>query len=183
MGRCIDTNLKQGRRGRARAFLVLSIVVNLGLLGFFKYADFVIQTVNQIPGVQLPLLNLPLPSGISFYTFQTMSYSIDLYRGEVPVQKNLISFGTYVTLFPQLIAGPIVRMKTIAGELNRREESCDLFSQGVRRFIIGLGKKVLLANNIGMIFSQVSQWICTACRNFMAKTSIWDFRLHVPNLF
>ncbi len=157
MGRCIDTNLKQGRRGRARAFLVLSIVVNLGLLGFFKYADFVIQTVNQIPGVQLPLLNLPLPIGISFYTFQTMSYSIDLYRGEVPVQKNLISFGTYVTLFPQLIAGPIVRMKTIAGELNRREESCDLFSQGVRRFIIGLGKKVLLANNIGMIFSQVSQ--------------------------
>ena len=106
MGRCIDTNLKQGKRGRARGYLILSIVVNLGLLGFFKYADFVIQTINLLPGVQIPLLHLPLPIGISFYTFQTMSYSIDLYRGEVPVQKNIISFGTYVTLFPQLIAVP-----------------------------------------------------------------------------
>ena len=157
MGRCIDTNLKQGRKGRARIFLIVTIVVNLGLLGFFKYADFVIATINMIPGVSLPLLNLPLPIGISFYTFQTMSYSIDLYRGDVKVQKNIISFGTYVTLFPQLIAGPIVRMKTIAEELNHREESYDLFSQGVRRFAIGLGKKVLLANNIGMIFSEVAK--------------------------
>ena len=89
MGRCIDTNLKQGRKGRARIFLIVTIVVNLGLLGFFKYADFVIATINMIPGVSLPLLNLPLPIGISFYTFQTMSYSIDLYRGDVKVQKIL----------------------------------------------------------------------------------------------
>lgn len=157
MGRCIDTNLNRGKRGRARGFLILSIVVNLGLLGFFKYADFLITTFNQIPGVNLPLLGLPLPIGISFYTFQTMSYSIDLYRGQVPVQKNIISFGTYVTLFPQLIAGPIVRMKSIAEELNHREESYGLFAQGVRRFIVGLGKKVLLANNIGVIFSEVAK--------------------------
>lgn len=157
IGRGIDTSLKLGKRGRARIFLLLSVVVNLGLLGFFKYADFVIQTINMIPGFNIPLLNLPLPIGISFYTFQTMSYSIDLYRGEIPVQKNIISFGTYVTLFPQLIAGPIVRIKSIAHELNHREESYDLFAQGVRRFVFGLGKKVLLANNIGMIFSEVAK--------------------------
>ena len=155
MGRCIDTSLKRKKQGRARGFLILSIAVNLGLLGFFKYADFFITTVNSIPGVSIPLLNLPLPIGISFYTFQTMSYSIDLYRGEVPVQKNMVSFGAYVTLFPQLIAGPIVRMKSIAEELNHREISYHLFAQGVRRFIVGLGKKVLLANNIGAVFSEI----------------------------
>ena len=101
--------------GRAKKVLALAVVLNVALLGFFKYADFFVENLNALTGLAIPALQIPLPIGISFYTFQAMSYLIDLYRGDVPVQRNIISFGTYVSLFPQLIAGPIVRMRTVVG--------------------------------------------------------------------
>lgn len=135
--------------------LVSSCFINLGLLGFFKYTDFLIGSINSWLGLSLPLTNLPLPIGISFYTFQTMSYTIDVYRRKCPVQHNIISFGCYVAMFPQLIAGPIVRYITIAEELNTRRETLDGFIKGLTEFMLGLAKKVLLANNIGALWSLV----------------------------
>ena len=145
----------RGQRGAKMALLV-SVCVNLGLLGVFKYSDFLIGTVNSLFGTALPQPNLPLPIGISFYTFQTMSYTIDVYRGEARAQKNIINFGAYVTLFPQLIAGPIVRYQTVADELEHRDCTADLFADGVKRFACGIGKKVLLANNIGLLWEAAS---------------------------
>ena len=141
---------------KAKIGLLVSVIVNLSLLCLFKYADFLIGTVNGIFGCSIPLLNLPLPIGISFYTFQTMSYTIDVYRGDAKVQKNIISFGAYVSLFPQLIAGPIVRYQTIADQIDERTHSADKFGEGVKRFVCGLGKKVLLANNIGLLWDTIS---------------------------
>lgn len=129
---------------------------NLGLLIFFKYADFLIGTVNEIFGTTIPQHGLPLPIGISFYTFQTMSYTIDVYRGQAKAQKNIITFGAFVSLFPQLIAGSIVRYCDIAEQLESRVHSFDKFGGGVRRFVTGLGKKVLLANNIGAVWNTIS---------------------------
>lgn len=145
----------RGQRG-AKIALLVSVCVNLGLLGVFKYSDFLIGTVNSLFGTALPQPNLPLPIGISFYTFQTMSYTIDVYRGEARAQKNIINFGAYVTLFPQLIAGPIVRYQTVAEELEHRDCTADLFADGVKRFACGVGKKVLLANNIGLLWEAAS---------------------------
>ena len=145
----------RGQR-RAKAALLVSVCVNLGLLGVFKYSDFLICTVNSLFGTAMPQPNLPLPIGISFYTFQTMSYTIDVYRGEAKAQKNIINFGAYVTLFPQLIAGPIVRYQTVADELEHRECTVELFSSGIKRFVCGIGKKVLLANNIGLLWEAAS---------------------------
>lgn len=143
-------------RPRAKRVVICSIVINLALLGFFKYYDLFAETLSLIPGISIPVLGLSLPIGISFYTFQTMSYPIDLYRGDAEVQRNFISFGTFVALFPQLIAGPIVRYKDIAAQLGFRAGNIEQFSSGVRRFIVGLGKKVLLANNIGMLWDAYS---------------------------
>ena len=140
---------------RARLIVLSSIIINLSLLSFFKYSDFLIGNVNFLFNTGFKQLNLQLPIGISFYTFQTMSYTIDVYRGDAPVQKNPISLATYVTLFPQLIAGPIVRYQTVAEQINQREETIDKFAKGVKRFTIGLGKKVLIANNIGMLWSEI----------------------------
>ena len=137
--------------------LIISLCGNLGLLFFFKYADFLAGTINSLAGFSLPKHNLPLPIGISFYTFQTMSYTIDVYRGTAKVQRNIISFGAYVALFPQLIAGPIVRYRDIAEELDTRTHCFDSFGEGARRFVTGLAKKVLLANNIGLLWDAVSQ--------------------------
>lgn len=145
----------RGKKG-AKIALLISVCVNLGLLGVFKYSDFLIGTLNSIFSTAIPQPNLPLPIGISFYTFQTMSYTIDVYRGEAKAQKNIIDFGAYVTLFPQLIAGPIVRYQTVADELAHREYTTDLFADGVRRFACGIGKKVLLANNIGLLWETAS---------------------------
>ena len=142
---------------KAKIGLLVSVFVNLGLLCLFKYTDFFITTINSITGTAIPLLNLPLPIGISFYTFQTMSYTIDVYRGDAKVQNNIISFGAYVSLFPQLIAGPIVRYQTIADQINDRTHSFDKFGDGVKHFAVGLAKKVLLANNIGLLWSAVSK--------------------------
>lgn len=137
--------------------LLISVFTNLSLLFFFKYTDFFIGTINTVFGTDIAMLNLPLPIGISFYTFQTMSYTIDVYRGDAKVQKNILSFGAYVSLFPQLIAGPIVRYQDIADQLNERTHSFDRFGDGVKRFVTGLGKKVLLANNIGLLWDTISK--------------------------
>lgn len=160
-GILVDRFLRQGRSRSARVALIGSSVVSLSLLGFFKYADFVIGTVNSLTGSELGLLKLALPIGISFYTFQTMSYTIDVYRGEAKVQKNLISFGAYVTMFPQLIAGPIVQYKTIDEQLRTRKETAEQFAEGVHRFMVGLGKKVLLANNAGALWDSIRAMTCT----------------------
>ncbi|MEG1835824.1 MAG: MBOAT family O-acyltransferase [Oscillospiraceae bacterium] len=133
----------------AKVALVSSIIINLLMLGIFKYSDFVIITINEIFGLSIPLTNLPLPIGISFFTFQTMSYTIDVYRGDVHAEKNIFSFSTFVCLFPQLIAGPIVRYSDIANELHDRKITIKDFSDGISRFVIGLSKKVLIANVLG----------------------------------
>ena len=126
-------------------------MVSLSLLGLFKYADFLLSSLNSLTGLSIPLLKLALPVGISFYTFQSLSYTIDVYRGTVPAQKSWIAFGTYVSLFPQLIAGPIVRYSDIARELEHRTHSREDVSLGIRRFLIGLGKKVILADNFALL--------------------------------
>ncbi|MDD6367122.1 MAG: MBOAT family protein [Stecheria intestinalis] len=143
-------------RKKAKHFLVGCIVVNLALLGFFKYWDFFASNLNHL-GLSLPILMLSLPIGISFYTFQTMSYPIDLYRKQTDPQKSLVSFGAYVCMFPQLIAGPIVRYVDVAKQLDHRTLSRQSFYDGTRRFIVGLCKKVLLANNAGQVFETISQ--------------------------
>ena len=138
-------------RNRKKRWLLASIVISVGLLGVFKYADFFIGSLNAVTGLKIPLLHLALPVGISFYTFQCLSYTIDVYRGSVPAQKSLINFGAYVALFPQLIAGPIVRYADIARELEHREHSWDNAAAGLRRFLVGLGKKVILADNFALL--------------------------------
>jgi alginate O-acetyltransferase complex protein AlgI len=155
-GRLIEYFQKQECPGRAKAALVVDLCGNLAILGFFKYADFFIGNINSLTGAGLSLLHIALPIGISFYTFQTMSYTIDVYRGEVAAQHNILNFATYVTLFPQLIAGPIVQYKTIARELNSRKATLQDFSEGAFRFSVGLAKKVLLANQIGSLWDTIS---------------------------
>ncbi|MBQ8835176.1 MAG: MBOAT family protein [Oscillospiraceae bacterium] len=143
-----------GRTGEQRwkkFWLAVSVVISIALLGLFKYADFFIGSFNAVAGLSVPLLRLALPVGISFYTFQCLSYTIDVYRDNVPAQKNLISFGAYVALFPQLIAGPIVRYVDVARELDRRTHSWEDFAVGIRRFLLGLGKKVILADNFALL--------------------------------
>ena len=145
-----------GKPKRAKAMLIVSVVGNLGILGFFKYTDFAINNINGLLGTAIPALGLLLPIGISFYTFQTMSYTIDVYRGLVPPQRNIIDFGAYVTLFPQLIAGPIVQYKTVAYDLEHRRENLAEASEGLQRLVIGLGKKVLIANQMGAIWEEIA---------------------------
>lgn len=152
-GRLMDKN--RGRQKRMKLLLVLSVVIDIGLLSVFKYTDFIITNVNAIFGSSFDLLNIALPIGISFYTFQAMSYTIDVYRNDVRVQKNLIDFGMYITMFPQLIAGPIVRYADVQDQLAERSVTTADFSEGVMRFVVGLGKKVLLANQMGAVWSEI----------------------------
>ena len=152
-GRLMDKN--RGRQKRMKLLLVLSVVIDIGLLSVFKYTDFIITNVNAIFGSSFDLLNIALPIGISFYTFQAMSYTIDVYRNDVRVQKNLIDFGMYITMFPQLIAGPIVRYADVQDQLAERSVTTADFSEGVMRFVVGLGKKVLLANQMGAVWSDI----------------------------
>src|SRR5574344_472492 len=141
---------------KRKKFLIISIIVNLFILGFFKYSDFLIGFINDIFNSNIPYLKLGLPIGISFYTFQTMSYTIDVYRREVKAEHNFINFMAYVSMFPQLIAGPIVRYETVSAELYKREVNFSKFSSGFLRFMRGLFKKVLIANNIGLLFTIIS---------------------------
>ena len=140
----------------AKRFVIASVIINLTILVFFKYTDFIIENLRVIPYFsKLEPLGLSLPIGISFYTFQTMSYTIDIYRKQAEVQKNIISFGAYVTAFPQLIAGPIIRYHTVAKQLVNRNETIDNFSAGMRRFISGLAKKVLIANTMAELCDNI----------------------------
>ena len=132
-----------------KVFVAVSLVFSLGALGYFKYADFFIANINKATGASLPFLEVALPIGISFYTFQMISYIIDVYRGDVAAQKNPITLGTYIALFPQLIAGPIVRYCDVAKQLGSREHTLHKTAQGIRRFVTGLGKKVIIANTLG----------------------------------
>jgi len=140
----------------AKAALIVGVVLNLAILGFFKYATFLLESLQAfLPMVQMVVPKIELPIGISFYVFQSMSYIIDVYRDDAPVQKNPITFGTYVTLFPQLIAGPIVRYADVARQLQQREEKVSMFAAGVRLFVVGLAKKVLLANQMGALWEHL----------------------------
>ena len=136
----------------ARWFVAESVILNLGLLGFFKYWDFFAENLSRLPGITLPALGLPLPIGISFFTFQTMSYTVDVYRQDAPAQRDIVAFGAYVTMFPQLVAGPIVRYQEVAAELKERVNTTADFAAGAGRFTVGLAKKVLLANSIGALW-------------------------------
>ena len=141
---------------KAKAAMIASVVLNLSVLGFFKYFDFIVKNLSLIPALSsLKPLNITLPVGISFYTFQTMSYTLDIYFGTAKVQKNIFSFGAYVAMFPQLIAGPIVRYSDVDEQLRKREHNFSLASSGVLRFICGLAKKVLLANTAGAVYEQL----------------------------
>ena len=140
---------------RLKLMLVISVIIDLGLLSVFKYTDFIITNINSVFGAGFDLLNIALPIGISFYTFQAMSYTIDVYRDDVRVQRNLIDFGMYITMFPQLIAGPIVRYSDIQDQLAERNVTAADFSEGIMRFVVGLGKKVLLANQMGAVWTQI----------------------------
>lgn len=144
---------KARRQAWKKFWLYLCVAAGVGLLGVFKYADFFVENFNAVTGLNVRLLRLALPVGISFYTFQSLSYIIDVYRGKVAVQKNPIAFGAYVTLFPQLIAGPIVRYADIARELDSRKTTWEDAMAGIRRFLIGLGKKVILADNFALLIS------------------------------
>ncbi len=139
---------------KARRAVASSVFFNLAILIFFKYWDFIAVNVNTLTGIALPVLGLPLPIGISFYTFQTMSYTIDVYRKDAPVQKNIITFGAFVTLFPQLIAGPIIQYRDVARQLTERDQGREKFASGITRFTVGLAKKVLLANAIGVLWDK-----------------------------
>lgn len=157
-------NTRQSKGSGAKGVLAAGVVTNLLILGFFKYAGFFVTQLKVLlpfmAGVKTPEIALPI--GISFYVFQSMSYLIDVYRHDAPVQKNVLTFGTYVTLFPQLIAGPIVRYSDVASQMNNRKESMEKFASGVQRFIIGLGKKLLLANPMGNVWELLQEQNGTA---------------------
>ena len=143
---------------KKKAILILSVIIDLGLLGWFKYAGFIAETINVIiPFANIPVLSIPLPVGISFYTFQIMSYTIDVYRRDTKAQHNLVSFGTYVSLFPQLIAGPIVRYRDVDAQLSERHENIEQFVKGIKIFTLGLVKKVLLANPMGLLWDEARE--------------------------
>lgn len=148
-GRLIENRREKVRE--SKALLIISVAVPLGLLAVFKYADFFLASLNSLSGADIPLLNLALPIGISFYTFQAVSYVIDVYRGDIPAEKSLITLSAYITLFPQLIAGPIVRYSDVADDMKNRKINLKNASDGIRRFVFGLGKKVLIANLLGTI--------------------------------
>ncbi len=147
---------KRENKSLKKALLIINIALNLGMLGFFKYAGFFVETISIIPLFSnLVAPEIALPIGISFYTFQTMSYTIDVYRGECAAQKDFVAFGTYVCLFPQLIAGPIVRYVDVADQLVNRRENFEQFNKGVKLFLVGLAKKVLIGNQMGALWSAI----------------------------
>lgn len=160
-------------------YLLIDVVTNLLILFFFKYADFIIANINTVTGLNIPLLNIPLPIGVSFNTFQSLSYIIDVYRGTVKCEKSFYNYLTYTTLFPQIIAGPIVRYETVDEELVDKKISLDNFSNGMKRFIIGLGKKVLIANNVGALWNIIELGNYTELSMFLSWIGIIAFALQI----
>lgn len=168
------------QRTIARRFVICSVVFNIGLLAFFKYYFFIASNLQALFQTEiLPVFSVALPIGISFYSFQTMSYPIDVYRQEAPVQTSMVAFGTYVTMFPQLIAGPIVRYQDIAQQLTTRSYTMELFYQGILRFVIGLGKKVVIANQIGLLWEDVSHLPINEVTTLMSWLGITAFALQL----
>ena len=153
---------------KAKTLFICAIVFNIGVLGFFKYSNFLIENIAGITGLGLRPLNLALPVGISFYTFQIMSYIIDLYNGNIRAQRRLLNFALYVSLFPQLIAGPIVKYKDIDDQLMYRKENWQSYSKGLNRFIFGLAKKLILANTLGSVYAAVQE---AGCENMSVLTA------------
>ena len=178
-GRVIDSALSDGRTGLAKFQFIADVVYNLAVLGFFKYADFVVDNINGLFGAHIPPLELPLPIGISFYTFQILSYIIDLYTGKIRVQKNLLSFALYISLFPQLIAGPIVKYRDIEEQLVGRKESWSKYSYGMTRFVVGLAKKLLLANTLGAVYSGIQATDVGTLSALTAWTGIACYTLQI----
>ena len=169
----------QDNKKKRLLYLLIDVIVNLLILFFFKYADFIISNINTITGLNLPLLNIPLPIGVSFNTFQSLSYIIDVYRGTVKCEKSFYNYLTYTTLFPQIIAGPIVRYETVDEELETKNISLDNFSKGMKRFIIGLGKKVLIANNVGALWHTIEIGNYSELSALFAWTGIVAFALQI----
>ncbi len=167
------------RKGIKRLMLWICLVWCIGSLLFFKYSDFFISNVNGILGTQIPALALTLPLGISFYTFQTLAYTIDVYRDEVETERNIINFGAFVVMFPQLIAGPIVNYKDISRELHSRRIEADKVSEGIKLFVFGLGKKVLIANNIGALWTQVESMGFANVSSALAWLGVVAFSLQI----
>lgn len=190
-------NKNEGNKPKQKLYLFIDIGVNLLILFFFKYADFIIANINEILNTQIPLLNIPLPIGVSFNTFQSLSYIIDVYRGTVKCEKSFYNYLTYTTLFPQIIAGPIVRYETVDEELETKKISMDNFSKGMRRFIVGLGKKVLIANNVGALWniieigeysemSMLLSWVCIiafALQIYFDFSGYSDMAIGLANIF
>ncbi len=171
MSLLIDKTKKKNIR---RLVFIITILINVGLLGYFKYFDFIISNLNKLPGVSLSTKNIILPIGISFYTFQIMSYIIDLYKKKIKVQKNILDLALYISFFPQLIAGPIVKYKDINNQIKKRKVTIESFTYGTKRFIYGLSKKVLIANTLALIVDSILEynvteittsiaWICSLC--------------------
>lgn len=159
--------------------LIISIVFNLGILFFFKYFNFFIENINSIFNLSINYLEITLPLGISFYTFQTMSYTIDVFLGKVKAEKNIINFGAFVCLFPQLIAGPIVKYSDINNELKNRKVNLNQIQDGIQLFILGLGSKVLIANNIGSLWSEIESKGFNNIGTILAWMSVVAFALQI----
>lgn len=155
MGLCINYGKLNFNKFGNRCVLLITVVLNLGLLFYFKYMDFFISSANKVLGINISLMNIALPLGISFFTFQGMSYTLDLYMDKVKVQKNPISFTLYMVLFPKIVQGPIARYKDLYEQINNRECSVDKFYYGIQRFIIGLAKKVIIADQLGIVVDQI----------------------------
>lgn len=172
-------NINKYNRKRCKFLLTLSLTFNLGLLFLFKYINFFIENVNFILGSSLKSLELTLPLGISFYTFQTLSYTLDVYRGKIKAEKNIINFATYICLFPQLIAGPIVKYIDVNRDLVNRKIHMDKIEDGIELFILGLGKKVLIANNIGMLWSEIERLGFSNISTLLAWFGITAFALQI----
>ena len=149
------STVTRDRPAIAKAFVYESVIVNLSLLGFFKYSGLLVSTFNSATGLSVPVPEVTLPIGISFYTFQSMSYTIDIYRNRAPRQHHIVDYGTYVSFFPYLVAGPIVRYEVLALQVMNRQETLEKFTQGAQRFLVGLFKKVILANNVAALADKV----------------------------
>jgi len=176
---CTAVNFLLSLRAKKR-YLIASMIFNISILAFFKYTDFLLENINLIFGTYLPVISISLPLGISFYTFQNMSYQIDVYRGNVLPEKNIISFGAYVTMFPQLIAGPIVRYSEISRELNNsRRISLTNIQEGILLFIMGLGSKVLIADNFDLLWTAVSEKGFSAVSTPLAWMGVLAFALQI----
>lgn len=177
----ISINIEKNNKNKKIKILLLaiSIIFNVGILFFFKYINFFIENINSIFNMSLNNVKITLPLGISFYTFQTMSYTIDVFLGKVKAEKNIINFGAFVCLFPQLIAGPIVKYIDISKELKNRDINLDEIQEGIRLFILGLGSKVLIANNIGSLWNEVETMGFNNISTILAWMGIIAFSLQI----